>query len=139
VNILLDTNVVLDHFLSREPNTDSIDKIFDMIYKDEIEAAVTANSITDIYYIISKSKGDISAREALRYLFDTLSIISIERDDCISALNLPMTDFEDAMVAVCAGKDSFDFIVSNDKEFLKVDPNIARVIPSDDLLKLISP
>jgi len=54
-------------------------------------------------------------------------------------LNLPMTDFEDAMVAVCAGKDSFDFIVSNDKEFLKVDPNIARVIPSDDLLKLIFP
>jgi predicted nucleic acid-binding protein len=83
--------------------------------------------------------GDIAAREALRNLFNVLVITSIDGNDCISALNLPMTDFEDAVIAVCAGKDNIDYIVSNDKEFLQVDSNIARVVPPGDLLKMISP
>ncbi|MDR0220939.1 MAG: PIN domain-containing protein [Lachnospiraceae bacterium] len=41
MKILLDTNVILDHILSREPNAKSVGKIFDMICKDEIEAAFT--------------------------------------------------------------------------------------------------
>jgi predicted nucleic acid-binding protein len=48
VKILLDTNVILDYILSREPDAKSVGKIFDMICKDEIEAAFTANSVTDI-------------------------------------------------------------------------------------------
>ena len=138
MKILLDTNVILDHILSREPYSKNIGKIFDMICKDEIEAAFTVNSVTDIYYIVSKRLGDTTAREALRNLFNVLFIVSIDGNDCVSALDLPMTDFEDAVVAVCASKDSIDYIVSNDKEFLQADSNIARVVPSDDLLKLIS-
>jgi predicted nucleic acid-binding protein len=138
VKILLDTNVILDHILYREPYAKNVGKIFDMICKDEIEAAFTANSATDIYYIVSKRLGDTIAREALRNLFNVLVIVGIDGDDCISALNLPMIDFEDAVVAVCANKDNIDYIVSNDKEFLQVDSNIARVVLSDDFLKLIS-
>ena len=139
MKVLLDTNVILDHILSREPYAKNVGKIFDMICKDEIEAVFTANSVTDIYYIVSKRLGDTTAREALRNLFNVLVIVSIDGNDCISALNLPMTDFEDAVVVICANKDNIDYIVSNDKEFLQVDSNIARVVPSDDLLKLISP
>jgi len=138
VKVLLDTNVILDHILSREPYAKNVAKIFDMICEDKVEAVFTTNSVTDIYYIVSKRLGDTTAREALRNLFNVLVIVSIAGDDCISALNLPMTDFEDAVVAVCANKGSIDYIVSNDEEFLQVDSNIARVIPSDDLLELIS-
>ena len=138
MKILLDTNVILDHILSRDPYAKNVAKIFDMICKDEIEAAFTANSVTDIYYIVSKRLGDTAAREALRNLFNVLAIISIDGNDCVSALNLRIADFEDAVVAICAGKDNIDYIVSNDKEFLQVDSNIARVVPSGDILKIIS-
>jgi len=136
VKILLDTNVILDYILSRNPYAKNVAKIFDMICKNEIEAAFTANSVTDIYYIVSKRLGDTAAREALRNLFNVLVIVGIDGNDCISALNLRIADFEDAVVAVCASKDNIANIVSNDKEFLQVDSNIARVVPSDDLLKL---
>ena len=96
MKILLDTNVVLDYILSREPHVESVGTIFDLICRDEIEAAFTANSVTDIYYIISKRLGDAVAREALRNLFNILVIISVDGSDCISALNLPMPDFEDS-------------------------------------------
>ena len=46
-----------------------------MICKDEIEAAFTANSVTDIYYIVSKRLGDTAAREALRNLFNIWNAI----------------------------------------------------------------
>ena len=137
MKILLDTNIILDHILSREPNAKNIGKIFDMICKDEIEAAFTANCATDIYYIVSKRLGKTTAREALRNLFYILVIVGIDGKDCFSALNLPIADFEDAVVAVCACKDFFDYIISNDKDFLQVDSDIARVISSDDLIKLI--
>ena len=136
MKILLDTNVILDYILSRNPYAKHVAKIFDMICKNEIEAAFTANSVTDIYYIVSKRLGDTAAREALRNLFNVLVIVGIDGNDCISALNLRIADFEDAVVAVCASKDNIANIVSNDKEFLQVDSNIARVVPSDDLLKL---
>jgi predicted nucleic acid-binding protein len=136
MKILLDTNVILDHILAREPYANNVGKLFDMIGKDEVEAAITANSVTDIYYIISKRLGDTAAREALRNLFNLLNIVSIEGNDCISALNMPMADYEDAVVAMCASKDNMDYIVTNDKVFLQADSNITRVIASDDLVKL---
>ena len=134
--ILLDTNVILDHILSREPYAESVGKIFNMIGREEIEAAVTVNSITDIYFIVSKRLGDTSARKALRDLFNILVIISVDGDDCISALNLSMSDFEDAVVVVCADKDDIDYIVSNDKLFLQVDSALAQVISPDNFLSL---
>jgi len=138
MKILLDTNVILDHICSREPYAKSVGKIFDMICSDEIEAAFTAKSVTDIYYIVSKRLGDTAAREALRNLFDILLIIGIDGDDCVTALNLPMIDFEDAVITVCAEKDSIDYIISNDKEFLQEKSITSRVVSSDDILKLIS-
>ena len=80
MKILLDTNVILDHILSREPNAKNVEKIFDMICKDEIEAAFTANSVTDIYYIVSKRLGNATAREALRDAAKQFSLKQESRD-----------------------------------------------------------
>jgi predicted nucleic acid-binding protein len=137
VKILLDTNVVLDHILSREPYNKSAEKIFDMISREKIEAAVTANCITDIYFIVSKRLGDALARVALRNLLNILIVISVDGNDCVSALNLPMSDFEDAVVVVCAKKVDIDFIISNDKIFSQMDSALAQVVSSDDFLSSI--
>jgi len=137
MKILLDTNIILDHILSREPHVKAVGRIFELICQDRIEATITANSITDIYYIVSKRLGDIVAREALRNLFIILAIISVDGNDCISALNLPMSDFEDAVVTVCANKDNIDYIVSNDKKFLQVDSKLVHIISPEKLLALI--
>jgi len=136
MKILIDTNIILDVFLSREPNMKSAEKIFEMVYNEEIEGFVTANSITDIYYITAKRLGDIPTREALRNLFNLLGIISVDSDDCVDALNLPIPDFEDALVIVCADKIDIDYIITNDQGFLSVDSKLANVITANDFLAL---
>jgi predicted nucleic acid-binding protein len=134
MKVLIDTNVILDFFLNREPRAADANKIFAMISKDEISAFTTASSITDIYYITAKRLGDGSAREAIRQLLKMLGIIAVDGDDCANALNLPMTDFEDALVAVCADKEDIDYIVSNDKEFSQTDSTISKVISPCDFI-----
>ena len=136
MKVLIDTNIILDVLLSREPNIKSAEKIFEMIYNEEIEGFTTASSITDIYYIISKRLGDTPTREALRNLFNLLGIISVDGDDCVDALNMPILDFEDALVIVCADKIDIDYIITNDQGFLSVDSKLASVITAYDFLTL---
>ena len=135
MKVLVDTNVVLDFFLSREPQADVATKVFDLLRQEKADGFVTANSITDIYYITAKRLGDDNARNVLRSLLTIVTIIALDGGDCAEALDLPIRDFEDAVVTVCAKKVEVDCIVTNDKEFLNT--NLARVINTDDFLGMI--
>jgi len=136
MKILVDTNVILDFFLSREPQKEAVVKLFEKICQASAEAYTTANSITDIYYITAKRLGDYQARKVLRNLLNILGIISIDGCDCIKALDLPITDYEDALVVVCAKKENIEYIISNDRDFLSVEPKFAHVISPDDFIEL---
>lgn len=135
MKVLVDTNVILDFFLSREPHVAEARKLFEMVYREEIEAFTTASSITDIYYITAKRLGDNSAREAVRQLLNILGVVAVDGNDCANALELPIADFEDALVTVCASKEDIDYIITNDREFSQVDSKLATVVSSHDFIK----
>jgi len=137
MKIVIDTNVILDLFLSRQPGVDSARRIFEMAYQEEIEAFITANSITDIYYIVAKRLGDAIGRQSITQLLQMLKIIAVDGHDCTSALLLPISDFEDALVTICAKKEYADYIVSNDSVYLQIDPQIAKVISSQGFLGIM--
>ena len=48
MKVLLDTNVILDTFLVREPYDKHSDVIFDLIGGDKITGYINTSSITDI-------------------------------------------------------------------------------------------
>ena len=134
MKVLLDTNIILDFLLSREPQKESAQKIFELATQSRITATLTANSITDIYYIVAKRLGDAPARAAIRDLLNILPIISVGGDDCARALDFPLPDFEDALIAVCADKGTIDYIITNDQKFLMMTAITAKVISSDRFL-----
>ena len=136
MKVLIDTNVILDFFLARAPLYEAAKDIFKLISQDEISAFATASSITDIYYIAAKRLGDHAAREILRNLFSLLVIITVDGDDCAQALDLPVRDFEDALVTTCASKIDIDYIITNDAYFLKIDTSLAHVVTPADFLEL---
>ena len=55
---------------------------------------------------------------ALGFLFKTYGVVAVTHKDCEAALALPIDDFEDALVAVCAEKAGADYIVTRDEGFL---------------------
>ena len=137
MNALIDTNVILDDILDRVPSAETARKISQLATDDLINCYLTANCITDIFYIVSKSRDDATARKTIRNLLLVFSVVSVDGDDCQNAIDLPMRDFEDALVVVCAEKANLDYIVTNDQGFLgNADLSVPAISPSEFLLKI---
>ena len=137
MRVMLDTNVILDFFLAREPYQDAVKEIFRLAYQEKIEACTTANSITDIYYIVAKRLGDVTARDVLLNLFNIITVFSVNGEDCISALSLPMADYEDAVISTCAYREDMDFIITNDADFLSVESPLVNIVDPVGFLNLL--
>jgi predicted nucleic acid-binding protein len=137
MNALIDTNVILDDILDRVPSAETARKISRLATDDLIDCYLTANCITDIFYIVSKSRDDATARKTIRNLLLVFSVVSVDGDDCQAAIDLPMRDFEDALVVVCAEKANLDYIVTSDQGFLSgVGISVPTISPDDFLLKV---
>ena len=134
MNVLIDTNVILDDILNRVPLAETARKIGQLATDDVISAYLTANCLTDIFYIVSKSRDGDTARKTIKNLLLVFSVVSVDGDDCRNAIDLPISDFEDALVVVCAEKADLDYIVTNDQGFLGIaELSIPAISPSEFL------
>jgi predicted nucleic acid-binding protein len=130
IKALLDTNVVLDALAAREPFRAEAERIFLLAAEEKFQAFVTANSITDMYYLVGKSASKAVARDALRNLLQVFAIVGINAQDCVRALESPMNDYEDALVAVCASKIGADYIITRDGDFLQAQTLVPTIDPA---------
>lgn len=130
--VVIDTNVVLDALLGRKPFFDGSCRALEACVSRS-KGCITANSLTDIYYILSKSIDSSGAKQAIGKLMELYQIISLDAVDCINALELTMDDFEDTLIAVCAEKIGADYIVSRDCKFAQTDSPVQVISPADFL------
>ena len=136
MNVMIDTNIILDDILNRTIRAKDARRINQLVIDNRINGYVTANSITDIHYIVSKNCGGKIAREVIRNLLVTFNIVTVEGKDCLNALDLPLSDFEDALVVTCANKAALSYIITNDTIFLQeVHLSVPSISPTDFLLE----
>lgn len=136
MKVAFDTNVLLDTILNR-PGRESALRLMMAASEGKIAGIVSANSITDLYYLARKGIGDQAAREAI---FDVLSIFDVapvDGDACSMALNEPMSDYEDAVLAICAAREEAEYIVTNDQRFRQADSPVQVRTPAE-LLHIIN-
>ena len=55
MKILIDTNVLLDYILLREPFAQSAQKIIDYCRQELLEGSIAAQSVADMFYILRKN------------------------------------------------------------------------------------
>ena len=120
MRVLIDTNVIIDNLASRAPYNKDAKAIFNHIAAKQISGYVSISSITDIYYILRKTFNDIESKEKIRTLMHLFEAIIISKKDCFDALDSLVSDFEDALVVVCAEKEDLNYIVTRDLELLKL-------------------
>ena len=113
MNVLIDTNVVLDHGLRRPPFWERAIRLF-RLAKEGLELQITSSAVTDIYYIMRKQSNDQTTRKYLGYAFQTFELLDVTAADCRTALMLPMPDYEDALQAVCARRAKCSYIITRD-------------------------
>ena len=98
MKLLIDTNVVLDVLLRREPFFRTAAEVLNLTQRDEVREYVSASAITDIYYIANKQMKDRDAvRDLLKRLLMIVSVAAVSEREIQNALNLAWGDFEDSV------------------------------------------
>ena len=118
---IIDTCVILDYLQRREPFFDDALNLAIGSANREFEAYISANSITDLYYIIHKyTHDDKETRKHLTNLTQVFGIADTLAEDCIYALHSEMTDYEDAVMSETASRTGVDYIVTrNVRDYTK--------------------
>jgi len=129
--VLLDTNVILDFLLKREPNYRDAQIIVEEIVNGNVHGYITASMATDIFYILQKTNDKTFALNSLADLLIILDVLTVYRDDVYSVLHSDWDDFEDALQAHVAIRSGMNAIVTrNIKDYRKVE-NIDIIFPHD--------
>ena len=113
MKLLIDTNVVLDVLLRREPFFRTAAEVLNLTQRDEVREYVSASAITDIYYIANKQMKDRDAvRDLLKRLLMVVSVAAVSEREIQNALNLAWGDFEDSVQYSVALLNEMDGIVT---------------------------
>jgi predicted nucleic acid-binding protein len=117
VRVLIDTNIVLDFLLQREPFFQDAELLFQAIDAGQLTGYVTATTLTDIFYISRKHTRSIEqARQAVSETLTAMVICPIDRAVLESAFNSGLFDFEDAVQIFGAVAQGLDAILTRDNK-----------------------
>ena len=119
MKILLDTNIVLDVLLQREPFCDDAKIIFELIESNKVSGFLCATSITTIYYLTSKSKNKIQADVIIDNLLQLFDIADVNKNILLKSLKNNGKDFEDSVIYTSAEYLDIDIIITRDKKGFK--------------------
>lgn len=114
MKVLIDTNVIIDYLADRTPFADHAEQVLALCESGEVDGLITANAVTDIYYVVRKVAGREKTREATRTLCSILDIADVGKAGILNAMELDMPDYGDALAAQCAKRIKADCIVTRD-------------------------
>lgn len=118
MKVLLDTNVILDVWLAREPFWRDSALLLGKVEKKEIEGIVAPTTITTLHYLGKKVLGEDRARQLLERLLEICKVGSISSKTFKQALKSEITDFEDAVIEAVSDASKVDVIATrNIKDF----------------------
>lgn len=119
MKILIDTNVVLDVLLKREPFYGSGAQVLILAQRNDIKLYVSASTITDIYYIANRSiKNKEKVKMLLENLVKVVMVASVSEREIKNAFTLLWEDFEDSVQYSVAFLQKMDGIVTrNPKDY----------------------
>jgi predicted nucleic acid-binding protein len=98
IHVLFDSDVVIDFLLDREPFSGESRELFLRLMDGQFSASMTAPLILNIYYLIRKPLGRQGALECIGTILEmsNLSVLSVEKQHFLEALESVVTDYEDA-------------------------------------------
>lgn len=125
MKILLDTNIILDIALERQPFFGESEQVLSLVEQGEVEGYISASTFSDLYYIIRKAKGRDSTLEFLRYIATFCQVATVDNSVISMALTCNFKDFEDAIQYSTAAINLVDAIVTrNPRDFPVTTPSI---------------
>lgn len=119
MKVLIDTNIILDYLLEREPFVEQADELVELLVENRISACVAAHTITNLFYILKKNMPLDKMRDVLQNLCGEFEIVGVDSAKIVSVLrNCTFQDLEDCLQDECAADFNAEYIITrNTKDF----------------------
>ncbi|MDR1612260.1 MAG: PIN domain-containing protein [Planctomycetota bacterium] len=133
MNVIIDTNVVLDVLANRIPFAKASAEAIALAEQNGCLLAITANAVTDLYFLLLRHLSDVvRAKTLLKGAVERIVVLDTTREICLSAFKSPISDFEDAVLVESALRWGADCIVTRNTRDFAASP--VEAITPDELL-----
>lgn len=135
MNLLLDTNVVIDYLGKQQPFFGNAEKLIAMGFFGDAQLWAPAQSFKDAFYVLSHYVNPDRVQQAIAKLLEVVKPVDLTGDDIAAAVRLQWDDLEDCLVSVSAGKVRADYLVTRDRKGFE--RSMVPAISPEDLLSRI--
>ena len=120
--ILFDANVVLDVLLDRQPYVEASAAAWAAVETGMSEGMLAGHAVTTIHYLVRKARGTVKARRIVSAILRVFEVAAVDGAVIQEALQLPFSDFEDAVTAAAARSSDCECIVTRDPRGFRGSP-----------------
>jgi len=136
IRALIDTNIILDFFLKREPFYQDACKILSLSENKKIKTYITTLSYSNIYYILRQLESHEIVVGSLTKLSKITEMLNVTSNTIKLALDSDFNDFEDAIqYFACFQNKRINLIITRNVKDYKSSKLI--VLTSEDYIKSI--
>lgn len=128
----MDTNVVLDVLLARQPFVAASSEVFGLVEHSRIEGLLCATTITTVDYLLTQAMPRPAARHALQKLLELFEIAPVTRAVLEEALRGKVADFEDAVLDQAGRLAGAEIIVTRNQSDFRLAS--LKILGPDELL-----
>jgi predicted nucleic acid-binding protein len=136
-SVLVDTNVVLDVLLDRQPHARHSVALWAHIESGRMRGFLSAHAITTIHYLLRRELGESRTRKVVASLISVFSVAPVDGEVLAEALMSGSHDFEDAVTAAAARHAQCNFIATRDLRGFK--GSVVKAIMPETANALVSP
>jgi predicted nucleic acid-binding protein len=129
---LLDLNVLLDVIQNRQPHYADSAKVLSAARSGDFNVLIPFHAVTTIFYLVERAQDTATANQTVDWLLEHFEVSAVDKATLLHARKLKLKDFEDAVVASIAVRDSCDYIISRNAMDFSASP-IKTISPTDFL------
>jgi predicted nucleic acid-binding protein len=135
MKILIDTNILLDVLVKREPHYLDASKIWTFIREGLLEGYISAISVNNLYYIIKRLQNQSIAEAFVDQLLSDFDVVPLTKEILRQARTRKSRDYEDLIQYFSAIHAGCELIVTrNKKDFPRIG---MKTVSPQELLKLL--
>ena len=133
MRVLLDTDVLIDVSLRREPFYADSAALWTLVEDDQVEGLVSVISFTNVFYVVRKLSGQLKARRLLVTLRSIFKPVACDEQILAQAIDSDLKDFEDAIQYFSALHARVDCLVTRNVKDYPRDGRCLVVTPREFL------
>ena len=116
MDLLLDTNVLIDFLSRREPFYQNAVKLFAAGAFGDVRLWVPVQSLCDAFYVMRKHVDPQKLQRMIARVCDVVTPVDLTSQDASRALQLAWPDYEDCLISLAAEKAKARFLVTRDAD-----------------------